>query len=73
MSIDRKILQRLTELISKGEEVIKTGRNDDGFYLVESNLSVQWRVSCLNIIGRIFGEKSQHFKMLENFSDYSSA
>ncbi len=73
MSIDKKILQRLSELISKGEEVINTsGGTRMGSNLVQSELSVQWRVNCLNIIERVFGVNSQHFKMLEVFSDYSS-
>jgi len=73
MSIDTKILERLTELVLTGEEVIKTERRtDSGFHLVNSELSVQWRVNSLNIIGRVFGENSQHFKMLEKFSDHSS-
>lgn len=73
MSIDTKILQRLSELILKGDEVVKTGGRSQSVYdIVDTELSVQWRVNCLSILERVFGKNSQHFKMLESFKDYSS-
>lgn len=66
--IDKKILERLDELIALGEEVKNTRFDrsspgviyfgDDG---VSGEKSHQWGVSCLNLLERVFGKESPYY------------
>ncbi len=78
MKLDEKILRRFEELIEKGQEVLKTRSKqseDGGIYLsdygVDCELSHEWGASCLNILKRVFGSNSDHYKrfdrLFENF------
>src|SRR5215213_3025025 len=80
--VDKKILERLNELIALGEEVKGTRFSrsspgvlyfgDDG---VSGEKSNQWGVSCLNFLGRVFGNDSPYYtkfdELYPNFNDYS--
>ncbi|HET6383906.1 MAG TPA: DUF4145 domain-containing protein, partial [Armatimonadota bacterium] len=75
MNIDQKVLGRLDELITLGDRVLSTAysRSSPGFvYLgdhgVDSQLSYQWGVSCLNILRRVFGQGSDHYIRFEKLS-----
>lgn len=66
MKLDERILQRLTELISLGEQVIRTrrpaGRNVIGDDRIDTQLASQWVTSTQSLLSRTFGENSSHFK-----------
>lgn len=75
-------MDRLQELIQFGERVKQTrysksvgnmvGIGDAG---VDSGLAHQWGTSCLNLLSRVFGPESVHYKNFEakfpKFHDYS--
>lgn len=69
MKIDEKILVRLDELIANGEKVLQTRRKPAPGVLmgdfVDSEVSTQWGVNCLSILGRVFGENSAHYKIFD--------
>ena len=82
MNIDQKIIDRLEELIKSGEEVLQTnysrsggGINYIGDRGVNSQMSHQWGISCLNILGRVFGKESDHYqkfdRLFPKFHDYT--
>lgn len=82
MKIDEKIIERVQELIGKGEEVLGTNYSRSGggiVYIgdrgVDSQLSHQWGMSCLNILGRVFGDKSDHYQkfnaLFPKFHEYT--
>jgi hypothetical protein len=82
MNIDQKIIDRLDELIKKGEEVIKTNYSRSGGGIVyfgdrgiNSEMSHQWGMSCLNILERVFGKESAHYQkfngLYSQFEDYT--
>jgi hypothetical protein len=69
MNIDQKIIARLDQLIADGELVIGSNYSRSGggiIYMgdrgVNYELSHKWGMSCLNILGRLFGENSDHYK-----------
>src|SRR2546427_2300641 len=69
MNIDQKIIARLDQLIADGELVIGSNYSRSGggiVYMgdhgVNSELSHKWGTSCLNILARVFGESSDHYK-----------
>lgn len=77
MKIDEKILERLDELIENGKKVLGTyhcgsGSNDYGSWVgddtVARGISYEWGISCLNLLGRVFGKDSVHFQQFEKFS-----
>ena len=82
MNIDKKIIDRLEELTKLGEQVVATNFSRSGggvTYIgdrgVDSQLSSQWGTSCLNILSRVFGKDSDHYKKFDDlfhkFHDYS--
>ena len=69
MNIDQRIIGRLDQLIADGQLVIGSNysRSGDGVVYfgdqgVNSELTHKWGTSCLNILGRVFGENSDHYK-----------
>ena len=75
MSIDEKILNRLDELLELGKKVLATRRPPSAGHItgdfVDVQLTNQWLTSCLNLIGRAFGEQSVHYLRLQaQFPDY---
>jgi len=70
MTVEEKIFERINELIEMGEKVLSTRRpppsNTIGFdSSVDTQMGYQWFTSVQSILGRVFGEQSQHYK---NFS-----
>lgn len=70
MKIDQKIVERLGDLITQGELVAQTQDGGyhagDGFEIytdpvVDNDTSHQWGISCLSLLGRVFGRSSEHF------------
>lgn len=80
--LDQRISDKLQELIQFGEKV-KQSRYDRstsnmiymGDYGVGYELAQQWGTSCLNLLHRVFGSDSVHYKnfkvLFPNFHDYS--
>lgn len=69
MNVDEKIRKRLDELIATGEQVLAT-RESPGQYIVsddyiDTQMAYQWATSVQNILARVFGKESEHYK---NFS-----
>ena len=71
MRIDEKILSRLNELLEFGERVLSTKKspppNVIGDLRVDSQKAYQWATSTQNILSRVFGQESEHYK---NFSKH---
>lgn len=70
MRVDQKVTARLTELIQRGEAVLATRRNppSNSYGLdatVDSEMAHQWFTSVQNILTRVFGPESEHYR---NFS-----
>lgn len=84
MSLDQKIIERFDKLIEDGNIVINTGRirstseiaywGDNSGY---SQLSHQWGVSCLSLLGRVLGKDGDHYRkfdgLFDKFEDYTPA
>ncbi len=71
MKVDQRILQRMDELMKVGEKVLSTKREppSNTFGLsasVNSQDAHQWFTSVQNLLVRVFGIDSEHYK---NFSD----
>jgi hypothetical protein len=69
MNVDQKVIDRLQELIEQASKVqaTRTSRSGGGItYLgddaVNYEMSHQWGVSALNILSRVFGKDSDHYK-----------
>jgi hypothetical protein len=82
MNTDQRIVDRLGELIKRGEEILQTrySRSGEGFIYfgddgINSELSHQWGTSCLNLLGRVFGRESDQYTKFNDFfpkfHDYS--
>jgi hypothetical protein len=75
MELDKKILERIDELIELGEKVLVTRRAPAAGHMTSDFIDVQmmnhWITSCLNLVGRVFGESSPHyFRLQEQFPNY---
>jgi len=68
VNVDEKIQNQLDELIRGGEAVL-AGRRSSGIFgvdaYVDSQLAYQWATSVQNLLARVFGQDSEHYK---NFS-----
>lgn len=66
MKPDEKIQNRLAELIKVGEAVLATkrspGPNVIGDFQVDSQQAYQWATSVQNLLARVFGPTSEHYK-----------
>lgn len=66
MKPDEKIQNRLAELIKMGEGVLATKRSLAshviGDYEVDSQKAYQWATSVQNLLARVFGPTSEHYK-----------
>jgi hypothetical protein len=69
MQVNEKIKKRLVELIAIGEKVLATkrspGSNVIGDSRVDTQMAFQWATSVQNLLVRVFGQESEHYK---NFS-----
>ena len=70
--LDQRILNRIRELIQLGEKVQQTqhevyygGLRVAGYVGVDPELANQWGTSCLNLLNRVFGPQSVHYKHFE--------
>ncbi|MEO1339961.1 MAG: HEPN domain-containing protein [Cyanobacteria bacterium J06635_13] len=75
MKVDQKILQRMNQLLEAGEKVLSTRKDPPrkvGNFVVVASASVnsqdayQWFTSVQNLLARVFGIDSEHYK---NFTD----
>lgn len=79
VNINDKINKRLQELIDLGNKVRETRREGGGtsiynppYDFVDKELASQWGINCLNILSRVFTEKSDHYKRFnELFTELS--
>jgi HEPN domain-containing protein len=66
MNTDEKILSRLNALIEMGDRVLATqhdpGPNVIGDARVDTQLAHQWATSVQNVLARVFGRESEHYK-----------
>lgn len=64
MDVHNLVTKRLRELYGKGTQVLAAAKSDGmgGYYLVDTQRASQWKISCLNILQRAFGEESLHSK-----------
>jgi hypothetical protein len=66
MNTDAKILDRLKALIEMGDRVLATqhdpGLNVIGDDLVDAQLAHQWATSVENLLARVFGRDSEHYR-----------
>jgi len=66
---NEKVKKRLDELIAIGEQVLATKRNPGqnviGDSRVDTQMASQWATSAQNLLVRVFGKESEHYK---NFS-----
>jgi hypothetical protein len=76
MNVDEKIVTRFDELIKEGEKVLATRSNrqmgdHNPFQThdlnINSQMSHQRGISCINILGRVFGESSVHYQKFDGF------
>ena len=71
-SLDQSIVEGLDELIQFGEEVKRSeyvgsidGKAVVGDPHVNSELAYQWATSCLNLLDKVFGNASVHYRNFE--------
>jgi predicted small integral membrane protein len=80
--LDQKLLDKLQELIQVGEQVKQTKYSRSGRGIVHLGdsgvnyeLAHQWGTSCLNLLSRVSGPDSVHYRNFErlfpNFRNYS--
>jgi hypothetical protein len=71
MNIDEKIINRFDELILKSNKVILTNTPSGvllGRNFVDSEISNEWKILCLNLLRRVFGIDSVHYQKFESVS-----
>jgi len=67
VNIDQKIIDRLGELIERGVSVLGTQTDTRGNMKRLSGLWVdfqvahEWAISCVSLLGRVFGKESDHY------------
>ena len=66
MTLDGKIQARISGLVAMGDAVLATRRNPGpgviGDDRVDSQLAYQWATSTQNILVRVFGHDSEHYR-----------
>jgi hypothetical protein len=66
MRIEEKIITRLDELLRMGEQVLASRRDPGprvgGDARVDAPLAHQWATSVQNLLSRVFGPQSEHYK-----------
>lgn len=66
MKIDKKIVDRLTELIQQGEKIAKATKHyPNGSFSYQSEASIQWKVSCLSFFKVVFGNENIYYDQFE--------
>ncbi len=72
MDVDKKILDRLNDMVDLGKQVLATRREPRPGHVtsdfVDTQRANQWFTSCLNLFSRVFGKDSEYYKnMNRNF------
>jgi HEPN domain-containing protein len=66
MRVDEKIGNRLDELLEMGKQVLATQRSPGSGVIgddrVDSQMAYQWATSAQNLLARVFGRDSEHYK-----------
>lgn len=75
MGLDEKISVRIDKLIELGKKVLATRKSPAPGHITSDFIDVQimnqWITSCLNLVGRVFGESSPHYlRLREQFPNY---
>jgi len=70
MDADKKVLNRLQELIDRGKEIEKTKKNPPSNFIgfdstVDSQAANQWHASAKSILANSFGRDSEHYALFE--------
>lgn len=65
-AFDKKIEERLNELIEMAIEVERTKKAVMGDYIVDTIASQKWFSSCLSLISRLVGEKDSYYRSFKN-------
>ena len=84
MNIEKKILERLEDLIEQGNRVISTRKPPPphvrGRDRIDIQLANQWFTSCINLLSRVFGTDSEycinmkgHYKNYPCYNDVNMA
>lgn len=73
MKIEQKVIDRLTELVERGDVIRKSykGYPNDA-YSFDHVAAIQWKVNCLSFLARIFDEENIYSKQFENHFDINS-
>jgi len=73
MKIERKIIDRLEELVNQGEEIRKSYKSHSrGAFSFNYAGAVKWKVNCLSYIEKVFGDESVYRKQFEKYFNISS-
>ncbi len=73
MKIDKKIVTRLEELISRGEEIGRSFKSHrGGSFSFNSAAAVQWKVSCISFLKTVFGDENTYPKEFDDYFDIST-
>ena len=78
MNVDRKIVEALQKSIEQGQVVLSTRKSGytEGewsmyYDTINNEVVNQWGISCLNLLGRVFGKNSDHYiRFNELFPDF---
>jgi hypothetical protein len=67
MKVDQTVLARLRELVERGEAVLATRRQPPPSSIgydasVDGQMAHQWFTSVQNILARVFGQDSEHYR-----------
>lgn len=81
MRADEKIFTRLDELIKLGEQVLATKKSPGGNVIgddrIDMQMAHQWSTSVQNLLARVFGPDSEHYKnftkQVDDYLTYSPA
>jgi hypothetical protein len=79
--VDQRILGRLEELITTGEQVLRTKTPPHPNLIADDSLDeqsfIQWETSCLSLLGRVSGKDSIHYQTFNSLvgetADYAPA
>lgn len=74
MNVDKRILDRLADMIDLGQQVLATRREPRPGIMttayVDTQLANKWFTSCFNLFSRVFGQDSEYYKgMKAQFAD----
>lgn len=81
LKVDQRVLERLEELITAGEQVLGTRTPPPPHIIGDDSLDeesfIQWGTSCLSLLGRVSGKDSVHYQnfnsLVGEIADYTPA